>query len=66
MTVEATWNIGLWCECPHCSQYVDLLSYGDFWDGRQLEIGEHETENSRDIEVVCPECEQEFPVTLTY
>ena len=35
---KATWNASLNCYCPSCDEYVDLLDYADFWDGRNLEI----------------------------
>lgn len=65
-TVIATWNISLNCDCPHCNDCVDLLDYADFWDCRDLEIGEHDTNRSREVEVVCPTCGHEFKVDLVY
>jgi len=60
--VIATWHASLNCDCPGCGEYVDLMSYSDFWDGRSLQIAEHDTDRSRDVEVVCPECGHEFKV----
>jgi hypothetical protein len=62
MNVIAKWAIRLNCKCPACKKHVDLLDYPDFWDGRGLRIGENETECSRNVEVVCPECDNEFTV----
>lgn len=58
----AQWFVQLDCYCPYCKKYVDLLEYPDFWDGRDLDIPEHDTENSNNLEVGCPECGAEFDV----
>ena len=65
-TITATWNISLTCDCPHCKEHVDLLDFCDFWDGRQLDIGEHGTERSKAVEVSCPECGEDFTAELEY
>lgn len=65
-SVVATWSIELNCTCPNCGEFVNLLDYVDFWDGRQLDIPEHGTDRSRDIEVCCPECGYEFEVDCEY
>ncbi len=62
----ATWTIRLNCECPGCKEFVDLLDYVDFWDGRDFEIGEHGTEKSKGVDAYCPECGHEFTVDLEY
>jgi len=62
----ATWSISLDCDCPACKENVNLLDYTDFWDGRQLDVPEHGTERSRDVDVQCPECAHEFTVDLEY
>jgi hypothetical protein len=62
----ATWNLALTTTCPGCREYVDLLDYADFWNGRQLEACEHATQRSHDVEVTCPECMHEFAVDLEY
>lgn len=62
----STWNISLDTECPHCGEAVNLLEHSEFWLGRELDVGEHGTERSTDIEVVCPECNEEFKTTLDY
>jgi len=62
----ATWHVSLDCDCPKCDEYVDLLDYADFWDGRTLEIAEHGTDNSTGVEVTCPKCGHEFTVNCEY
>lgn len=62
----ATWSVSLDCECPACKEDVDLLDYADFWDGRRLDIPEHGTERSKNVEVVCPKCGHDFTVELEY
>ena len=62
----ATWVVELNCTCPLCGDRVDLLDYADFWDGRKLDVPEHGTERSRDIDVRCPKCENEFTVDCEY
>ena len=59
---SAQWAVELNCDCPKCGEYVNLLDAPDFWDGRTLDIPEHGTENSNNLEVVCPECGHEFKV----
>ena len=60
--VKAGWNVELNCDCPKCEQYVNLLDEPDFWDCRQLDIAEHDTERSDNMEVFCPVCGHEFEV----
>ena len=62
----ATWSISLDCDCPACGEYVNLLDYADFWDGRRLDACEHGTDRSRGVDVVCPECGHDFEVDLEY
>jgi hypothetical protein len=62
MAVEATWHASLDCECPGCNEDVDLLDDPDFWDGRNIEIAEHGTLGTTDMEVVCPLCGHVFAV----
>lgn len=64
--VTATWCIELNCDCPHCGNHVDVLNGPDFWDGRNLKIGEHGTPRSNKVEVVCPDCSKEFEVCCEY
>jgi len=63
----ATWYVSLDCHCPACGEYVDLLDHPDFWDGHQgLEVPEHSTAKSRDVDVYCPRCDHNFTVDLEY
>lgn len=64
--ITAAWTVELNCTCPKCNEYVDLLDYVDFWDGRRLDIAESGTERSCDIEVICPKCDHEFTVDCEY
>lgn len=59
---QATWTIQLHVECPSCKEYVDVLCYPDFWDGRSLVVGE----SREGEEVVCPECGHEFRADVVY
>lgn len=63
---KATWGVELNAECPNCKEEAVLLDYVVFWDGRQLDIAEHDTEISTDVEVICPVCRHEFIVDLEY
>ena len=65
MTI-AIWSVSLDCYCPACKEYVNLLDYTDFWDGREIDVPECGTERSRDVEVKCPKCDHEFIVDLVY
>jgi endogenous inhibitor of DNA gyrase (YacG/DUF329 family) len=58
--------VSLLSECPKCKQDVDLLDYAEFWDGRDIDIPEHGTERSDNLEVVCPECGHEFAVSCEW
>lgn len=64
--IKATWTVELYCDCPKCKEFVDLLEFEDFWDGRSLDVGESDTERSMDMNVVCPKCMHEFIVDLYY
>ena len=64
--VDATWQVQLMCDCPRCGEYVDLLDAPDFWDGRRLDIPEHGTERSRNVDVFCPECHHGFYVNCCW
>lgn len=63
---KATWIVALNTDCPNCKESVNLLDYVDFWDGRQLDVAEHQTERSKDVRVVCPECSHVFIVDMEY
>ena len=65
--IEAQWEVALHCKCPKCGEFVNLLDETDFWDGhRMLDIPEHDTEYSNNLEVFCPECGQEFEVCCVW
>lgn len=64
--IQAFWDIHLYCECPFCKDYVDLLEFVDFWDGVKFNLGEHDTDRTKGVDVTCPNCEEEFTVDLTY
>ena len=65
--VRATWVLELNCYCPACDEYVDLLRYPDFWDGRQsMQACEHGTPRTTGMEVQCPNCDAEFEVDCEY
>ena len=66
MTIEATWNLSLNCDCPHCKEWVNLLDYADFWDGARFVACEYSTDRTKDVNVICPECGEEFTVDFTY
>jgi ssDNA-binding Zn-finger/Zn-ribbon topoisomerase 1 len=60
--VSAQWEVSLDAECPQCRGQMNLLDAPDFWDGRNLVIPEHGTENSDNLVVACPRCGHEFRV----
>ena len=62
----ATWDISLDCDCPRCTMAVNLIDYPDFWHGHQLDLGEHNTERTKGMEVTCPACNHEFTVDCEY
>ena len=62
----ARWIVELNCYCPNCDDYVDLTESDDFWDDRQLDPCENNTDRSRGVEVMCPECDYEFVVDCEY
>lgn len=64
--IHAYWSLSLDCDCPRCKEHVNLLDYVDFWGSRKFEACENNTDRSRDVEVVCPECGHEFNVDLEY
>lgn len=56
---KAQWSASLDCECPHCKEYVNLLEYADFWQGRRtLNVADRVS----DLDVTCPECGEDFLV----
>ncbi len=65
--VTATWEISLNCTCPFCDEDVNLTDHDDFWlDNPRLQVGESNTERSKDMKVICPECKKEFKVDCQY
>mgnify|MGYP001566962864 FL=1 len=62
----AHWSISLDAECPECFEDVDLLDDPEFWDDRDLGVGEHNTPRSKGVCVHCPACGQLFYVDLEY
>ena len=66
-SVKATWDIELNCECPSCEKYVDLCDHCEFWHNHPaVEVCEHGTALTEDMEVVCPHCGHEFKVDCEY
>ena len=62
----AVWNLELNCRCPKCDEYIDLLEGGDFWENNRVEVCEHSTDKSKNIDAHCEGCEHEFKVNLAY
>lgn len=61
--IYAQWEVELNCNCPSCGERVNLLDGADFWEAhKKLDIPEHDTEYSNNLEVWCPECDHEFEV----
>ena len=66
MPIKAIWTLELNTVCPNCGEHLDLLDDGDFWEENRIQAGEHETEQSKNIDAWCKECEHEFKVDLAY
>lgn len=65
--ITAQWCVELNCECPACDEYVDLMNAADFWEGKStLEIAEHGTEKSNNLQVTCPKCGHDFVACCEY
>lgn len=65
--IIATWSMELNCYCPKCGEYVDLTLAADFWDGKDhIQVCEHGTPATTDMEVICPKCGEEFEVDCQY
>jgi hypothetical protein len=62
----AIWHISLKCNCPYCKKNVNLLDAPDFWDGKYFKVGEHMTDRTRNVQVTCPECGEEFKVDFLF
>jgi hypothetical protein len=62
----ALWRISLDVYCPGCSNYFNILDYDcEFWN-LGIQPVEHDTDKTKGVEVVCPECDHEFLVDLQY
>jgi len=68
----ATWDMGLNCNCPKCKEYVNLLPTGEdddtlenFWYQLSTNITQI-LNNSKNVLVICPECEHVFTVDCEY
>jgi uncharacterized Zn-finger protein len=64
--IIATWTIHLFCDCPQCKDSVDLLDHPEFWLDNTIDVGEHYTDKTRGMEVMCPDCGHEFKVDLEF
>lgn len=63
----AAWSISLDTECPKCHEDFNILNvHSDFWIDSKIEPIEHDTEKSKNYEVICPVCNNEFLVDFTY
>ena len=62
----ALWHISLDVECQGCGHDFDILdSDCEFWH-LGIQPIEHDTDNTKGVEVICPECELIFLVDLQY
>jgi predicted RNA-binding Zn-ribbon protein involved in translation (DUF1610 family) len=64
--ITATWNISLNCDCPKCGHEFDMLDDVEFFDGNNIQVGEHETSRTTDMEASCPKCGHDFLVDLAF
>ena len=64
--VTATWHIKLLYECPHCEEIVDIMDDWECYIVQELEFGEHDTDESRNIEYECPMCGEKVLLTLEF
>ena len=64
--VIANWYISLDVECPYCCEDINILDIPDIWESVNFDIGEHNTENSSDIKICCPECGKEFLIDIDF
>lgn len=63
---KAYWRIELETRCPKCKTELDLFSFSSFCLEHEIQVGEHDTDSSRNLETFCPHCEHEFKVDLVY
>lgn len=64
--IKAIWSISLDCTCPSCGHDFDILQGFSLPYGHNLYAGEHGTERTENIEIVCPECECVFKVDCAF
>lgn len=62
----ANWEIQLYVTCPKCRERFDMMDDEDFRCDAAFEPLEHDTHATRDVDVTCPECENEFTVDFCY
>ena len=60
--VTAQWTVELNCDCPCCGEFVNLLDYVDFWDGKNMSVGE----DKKGVSAHCPKCDHDFDVDCEY
>jgi hypothetical protein len=61
--LKAQWSISLDCECPNCTEPLNIA---DEVFSNEIQVGEHDTERSKDYEITCPYCEWEFKVDFEF
>ena len=73
--IKAVWRTSLDCKCPGCKDYVDLMEYADYRQGRKRLEKSDFLEGDSDLqiaqpviglEVNCPKCGHEFMVDTTW
>lgn len=62
----AQWHVELWCECPKCSDGINIMDSDYCLFERIDQVGEHGTDGSKNYPVVCPQCDHEFKVDFIY
>lgn len=59
ITTTATWDISIYCECPNCDEYFDIIEHEhDFFQENNLE--------TKTVETSCPRCMLEFTAKLEF
>ncbi|CNF25221.1 Uncharacterised protein [Yersinia nurmii] len=64
--IYAKWEIQLHVTCPKCQERFDMMDDDDFRCDASLEPLESDTNATRDVDVICPDCEHEFTVDFYY
>lgn len=62
---EASWSIEIYCDCPYCNEYIDLLDSraGNNDDGMLTSLlCEEISHEPLKLECRCPECGESFIV----